>query len=1447
MVEPQGNPMSLTLTSVVGSALSAGKWVIGILWPKYKVLSAARHAGAMPDSVSSNELSDFLAQAYKDWFVPTADNGVASGIGNRIIRGVVVPEFLTTPSVREWLKRHEVEADFIALAENKLRGSQIDETSIRRRLAESYSNVTLDHSIGASGPIDHVIGMLHAASKERMEQSGKVRAGLTQSIGALHSEEHGEIKVAIEEVKSRIDQNRNTGIALHHSEDAREQLSSILIRRAVCSPKIIIQQLRSLLADMEPTGRLSGASADIQIDAYYWLFRLLAAEGSIAEVAEVREKISTLDPARDLRIPDAWLIYHSGDQLRALQLIRDITSADGKSSLMAMLRTGKKVDEALSWLSSQGDLSPASFTGIGWRNIAITYAERGDALKGIELLTKLDELQYKECPYLIHILGVLHCIQLVVPERRVSAFYNGLWDAGEFLQTKEANTHLQNAIACFEKAKAIPDIYLPDEVKRETSDWLTWARLLDPNTKEIEQERIRQTLRDPAAAIDILPFAIQFDLEFPTNEIASYLDRREAIGGLSNEEFQARFLLVRKGNDPQRIADFIEQNFDRLISIGNEAGLTGFLIQALAASGQYEKAEEILHKKRDRLYPADVARFEAQIISCRGGDPIEKLIENYNRAENSYVDLVNLVSALRGAKRWGDLSHYARDLYSTIPNVENAGTYLEALRKLKADHIETVEFCAQNIDVIQQSDELLSIYAWSLFWTGDVSTAKDINEKLVAGRHFPQDIGLEINIALRSGEWSHFNIVMEREWEGRANLPVEILLNLATFTTITDQVRVLQLCREVVEREGSNPDILVRAHHIAVKLGKDDFAMPLIHRAAELSKEEGPVKSFATREMITMMREQAEEWHRKVDLAESGGVPIHIAASALNLPLSHFFLKIPRNNESLIDGRAKGYIAVQSGKRQIKPVTDFSSLGLDVTSALLLLELNCIDDVISMFDRVYLSPRFMEFLFHEMEQVRFHQPSRIAEAKALISFVHDRKIETIDLESSFRSDEIASSVVEEVGQETAILLSKAQKTNGYFVHIGPIYKPGAYLEELANVSALSEIIVSPRHIVSQIFDAGLITEINKGIALGYLGQLEASVDERSIDGAKALYLDDEVLPSLHKAGVLQIMLQTGRKIFISSRQYEEWKELIKLEGHADSLTETLDELRRKILQGVKTGKIHWFNQARWELEDGRLTSVESPVFDLISSAGEAAGICIDDAFMNKENAVTDRSGKTVPLISSIDIFGALVSKSIWTIDTYIQKLHLMRKKGFGAVPVSTGEIIKLIKDRPLGDGEIKESAELIAIRQNIASFHSHIKRKSRDDLNYMDALWRNGYQAIQFFWLRTEADAEDAALRTAWIYEHIMPDLESAFPLDYGQDRADKMFDVGAKRLMAFLVPEFTHQDRNKRYKEWLETTILPTFYPLFPQLTEKAALYLSEHILSWSSELANEHEKSDS
>ena len=101
------------------------------------------------------------------------------------------------------------------------------------------------------------------------------------------------------------------------------------------------------------------------------------------------------------------------------------------------------------------------------------------------------------------------------------------------------------------------------------------------------------------------------------------------------------------------------------------------------------------------------------------------------------------------------------------------------------------------------------------------------------------DTNLDINIAIKSGEWERLSAIVDREWAYRDELTSSLLLRLATIAAEADLTpnRALELAKLAAKKAPEDPQILMSAYILLVE-GEEAEVYTAVRGAVELSNGE---------------------------------------------------------------------------------------------------------------------------------------------------------------------------------------------------------------------------------------------------------------------------------------------------------------------------------------------------------------------------------------------------------------------------------------------------------------------------------------------------------------------------------------------------------------------------------------------------------------------------------
>ena len=1393
-------------------------------------LYAERKAGRSPTNLPLME--SILDQTLDILRGGKIDDSWWRKILNQLGHQYIAPDFLKNQELQEWLTDSRVTDDLKVLAKALIMGGAGSDTEIRARLAKSYTSQTGEASHLADEPIDVTVAILVAGYIASISTDQRPLAGMLQEMfGSVHERfDHLE--------ETRLSILGNPIIQQAHTDQAKEELSRIIMLQAFNPPRAR-QSIQELWRRVGDEGDLLAADISTKNTVLYWTARLCAGDAeTLASARHLRDELQQTDPDRDLSIVDALLTETDGNPDEALRLLRNRNDPDSRTALFGVLIRSQDDHAALDWYTEQAEPdNDEFFTDNGWRIWALCMARVGRWNEAAPRLLRF-ESHWPQMPALALVEGIVNAAMLLPDEWREKALETiPLYLGVTPIRVAEVEKHHSRASYCFEFAEQnLRDITDPD-LAGAISDWRRWLRLMDPNPTNagVAHDEIRQDMEGGAQAVKLVPFAYAFRISFNVEPLRQYLEQRKRLGGLEDYEILAESLLAEQSMSPHDLAVYLEQNKTRLSKVRPLDVVTIIHIDALVRAGQIEKARALIEAHATDLGEAHSNRLNVMIAIHEGEEPRERLELLYHQTKE-LIDLKNLVAYLKTENDYAALQPLLRDLFDRERTVENAQDLAKCLAAPpSSDYEAVIKFAEENPDILERSDELKGIQALALFQVGRLQEAKEINDKLLSQMGSLDDLQLDISLAISSGEWERVAAILEREWpkrESHAPRTLMILAQLAGQQGLAS-VRALQLAKLAVEKAPSDPHILIAAYHLHIQLGHEADADPdWLKRAYDLSSaDQGPIWSMNPQDVVTKWmpkrRAHLEEVERKW---LSGEIPMSLAAGEMNVPLARLLLHIPDQNAAELDGRRRGVLPIVTGGRNPVELQPDWTIGLDVTSIMILSYLGLLETAIETFYHVKLSPNIMEFLLREKDQVRFHQPSLITAAKQILE-LHSRD----RLQATDSVVEPPETITEEVGLELATLLHLARHDNGKVICILPLHKVQSLMEEQADTSAYDDLLHSPMDLCTLLHNEGRIDNTDYQRARLFLnsqGQAEHASLSPSILNSP-IYVDHLALSYLQNANILQPIAVAGLDIRIHPGVLDEMSALIEAGDIGADLVTKIEQIRdilRNALDLEAASRLLRTAVQDKEIQNRTMRFQETE--SLLTGSTTCDALCIDDRFINRHPVLTEPPERAVPLVCVLDVLRYLVSRGRLSVADHWSARHKLRQSGFAVIPPESDELVHWLTTAKRDNGQLTESAELRILRQTMARIHSLSLLTPQEAAALFVSLNSVGKSSIERIWKDESVTTERAAALSDWVW-HRLVNATIGIAQHIAEDRyADWKRNLLSLRLGRLLLPtDIQSQERRTDYTRWLDRSVLEPLRPANMDLIEKALMFVCGEI----------------
>ena len=1385
--------------------------------PRVTRLRAERSAAREPLRVQTDLLNQNLKETLRRLCGGFDDDSWWPRVLARMEQQYVAARaFFRTLSVQCWLGEVDVQKGIISLARANVMGQSAEgEAETRRRLSESYSEHTGEPERSAKDPIDVTVAVLVAGFIASIPENQRPVAGMIQEV-------HGGVKNIERQLHQVLEPDAVVQSA--HAKAAEDELSKILTLWMFDFDNAI-ERVRDLWRRVDG-GNLAAVPEPVRARVGYWVARLLASTfKAVDDARSIRQGLSSGDTDENLHVLDA-LIKAGDDADGAFRMLREDCSQDARSVLLWLLAHFRGERAALEWCADlRPNESPEHFTASGWRKWAVCLCSAGrwtEAADGLRAVASNSEWR----PDLAMVEGLVNAALLIPAERRKLVF-EGFPTYAEVAPNLggEARTRHARARECFEHVVRCLSGTASKGLSDFLADWRMWVELMDPATAraDLARTKVRERLEGGDMGEGLVSLAWAFGIEFDAKELRARLKRHRLLGGLGDEERRAEFLLNHGSMSPGDFAAYVEGRMERLDQVMSKSVTTAMLFDALLEDGQVERARAMVEKRRHHV-DEELAAILDVGLDARGGKDPGACLEALYRGSGELVDLKTLVSHLMTVDDREGLRPLLRELFDRESTLEHAFEVVRCLSHPPADHGAILEFLEANPTVVEESDDMKSAFAWALFGMGRTTDSRGINDALLASRHSRNDLELDLKIAVATGDWERLSAIVVREWPRRREHDAELLMILAWLASQVGQSteRAIELAGLAVEKAPNDPNVLTAAYGIHLTLGRDGDADPeWLNQALANSTEEGPIWRTDFQKMVNVwlprMRERNERIHR---MLMGGEMPLAVASELLNMPLSRALLA--SEGENALDGRGRAVVPIISATRPRMDLGAGWTVGVDLTSILVLSRIGLLETTLDALEHVKLAPDAMQRLFADRVAVRFHQPARVDSARHVRRLIDQRRLKLVD-----QSTPPSAGLAEEVGIELATLLEERECDEGVVVCVRPIHRAGSLMQEVADTTVYDRFILSPADLCSLAHRAGL-TDADQAkratIFLASQGQTAGrQLSQSSLSGP--IFIHGLALSYLQHAQVLTAIANGDLDLRILSTEADEINALIDAGDAGEELAESIDGIRDSLRANMESGKVTLLPLPPERLRDSiALVSVDS-LAGLLFASGECDALCVDDRFVNIRLSSKGPTGKSVPLVCVLDLLRHLRARDVISDERYWGARHKLRQAGFAFIPLEAEELLNHLLSAEFEDGRMLESAELRVIRQTVNRVDSLELLSGGEARALGDAMVLACREVIWRLWSDAALEAQVAGALCSWVWWHLgmatfllWRDLES----DGG---AAAFREAVVRRMRMVMIPPVVDSfDRRSAYREWLEQSVLVRLRPANDDLVEEAA-----------------------
>ena len=257
---------------------------------------------------------------------------------------------------------------------------------------------------------------------------------------------------------------------------------------------------------------------------------------------------------------------------------------DSPSVLLAVLARGRGDESAVAWLADQG-LSVRDLTANGVLTLCQIYMRQENFNAVKQTLTDLTPQQLADCPYFLYFRGGVRLATLLPRTEQAMALSGLPLDvraAHPIVPEHVVTAELDAARSDLERFLSVAQGLDLREAVRVADAYLAWSDLLHPRRRDAALVQLRADMNDPAKALSRIQLAFAYDPQFDARALSHYLERRETLGGLDNDELRAALVIRLHANDASAIAQLIAKYRPQFDANFVRAPIVAIEIHALA-------------------------------------------------------------------------------------------------------------------------------------------------------------------------------------------------------------------------------------------------------------------------------------------------------------------------------------------------------------------------------------------------------------------------------------------------------------------------------------------------------------------------------------------------------------------------------------------------------------------------------------------------------------------------------------------------------------------------------------------------------------------------------------------------------------------------------------------------------------------------------------------------
>ena len=1187
------------------------------------------------------------------------------------------------------------------------------------------------------------------------------------------------------------------------------------------------------------SGQLSGGSSSIRSRALAWCVRILSSDDPV-ESENMLRLARALAYEPEIDIAEAFLISKRDGRREALAALASKNTPQAASAKLFIVNNHDGKAQALDWFSTT-DMSPKELDADGKNLLLSLQLELGDWSGAAKTAGLCNDVDCEETS-ILQVNLAFESLLKIVPEEFRPLVYAHLpfQNTAVFLASgeealkihRDAQDKFRRATERFRQINML-------KAADVSEGYDMWLALSHPELQSDAQDRLRSILRDPARSLRLVPLALTFGVELDLDEVAHALDRQVALcGGPTGDTAVARLSLALEQPSKEKAAAYIDRHRDELEPCLDPRTIAFIEIEMLSRSGQADAAQQASERLKAavQLGVDEEARLKIILAEGTNEEPTAAWRVQYEKTK-SLPDLKNLVDALYDKEEWSQMTAYATTLYEATKSILSAEQLVSSLVNSGQDP-NAIEFIKANESLLEHSAKLRTLKCWALYRSGRLLEARQALSLISVDQDAKNYHALRRNIAMASGDWQVLaQIVGEEAAHVEERSAGEIIQAAYLGFQVGRSAAARKLLFAAAQKGADDPQILASAYFLATNAGIEDNPeiADWLHRAAELSGEDGPIQTVSLQKISKMQPEWKGQQERTSKMLRNAEMPMFMAAQSLNRSLIEMILVPLLVNLQEDDPRCRIPVYAYSGKRTPACVPFPGEVGLDASALLTLGGLELLDVLRSAPFKIRIPHSTLQWLFGERGRTAFHQPSRFQRAQNLQDMIVTGKVEVCSL-----GPMTDSRLSAKVGEELAAMIGEAEEISPkgsirdkYVVRSSPVHQVGSLVNEDVDMSEHRALMVSCQGVVDKLRDMGRLTGIETKRTHAFLQLNEQRwQDEPKIADGSILFLDSLSVDYFQTCKLLEKIADAGFNIVVSEPLVAENRSLLALQRMSDQLERLIEDIRAFLQEGIEIGAIIVDPLRHKDDEQDEHNLYSHPTSESLLLSEDCDVVVFDDRFINQHPNAGLTGGATKPILSSLELLSLCSDTGCLDAERLQEARTKLRRGGFLFLEIDEEELFAEICVCKVGDDRLIETAELRAIREAFLFPRLAWALRHEDETPWLDRSIITVLKVYRRVW-SFGGCLSDVMARAAWLME--LADIRG-WLVTFPHTQARHILHEGrVQLLMAQICPLVeAEQERKDAFIKWIDEHLVIPLRREYPALFERLVQVEKSMFLSY-------------